>query len=53
MTIETRNAGQISKLRPKEEIKDFKDLEVWKAARELRGNCMNWPKHFLILNGSV
>ncbi len=34
--IETRNSAQPSTLPSKGAVKDFKDLEVWKAARDLR-----------------
>ena len=34
--IETRNSPQPSALPSKGAVKDFKDLEVWKAARDLR-----------------
>lgn len=34
--IETRNSAQTMQARSKVGIRDFKDLEVWKVARELR-----------------
>ena len=34
--FETRNSTQAVVAQPKGRIRDFKDLEVWKAARELR-----------------
>ena len=42
--IETRNSAQAPAVNPPKGIKDFKDLEVWKAARELRSEIYKVAK---------
>jgi four helix bundle protein len=42
--IETRNTRGNAGLEAKERVRDFKDLEVWKADRELRREIYNLAK---------